>query len=706
MEKLSAIVLIAFRNLFASRLKTAIVGGIICAGAWLVVLGSSIIDSVSEGMRKSIVGSAAGDIQIYSAKSKDELAIFGGGLGDPDLAEIDDFTKLKAALEKDPNVKSVVPMGISGALVTSGNTIDLALAALRDAVRKMKAGDTSAAVKESYDAEKAHVKHIVQILQEDRKNAKALVDEKAQDPENAITLARAGSPEFWATFDADPYEHLEFLENKIASQAADADMLYLRYMGTDFDDFTASFDRLQIVHGTRVPEGKHGFMFANYFYEYFLKLKTAHRLDLMKDKIDDGHLLIATDPDLQRYVKMNTTQTREMTLQLDDIKAKKMTDMLQKELGSTEANLDALLATYLNTTDDNFHARYDFFYKNMAPLLELYRIRVGDMLTIKAYTKSGYVKSVSLPVYGTFEFKGLEKAALSGQINLMDLSSFRTLYGFMTPEALKELSELKKKAGTTEIARDKAEDELFGSAHAISAEATPGLINEDKEFAEGSAAKQLRDKELSDRVFTKEQMETGTVLNAAVFLKDNGKLAMRTAMKNLEALAKEGGYEVHAVSWSDSSGMIGKLVVVISAALWIIVLIIFSVALVIISNAMVMATLERTQEIGTMRAIGAQRPFLMSMLFVEALVTGLVFGSMGVLLGILTVKAIDIRGIHAWSDVMYFFFSGSRLFPFINPISVAVAFVIVLFVSGVSSFYPAWLAMRVSPRVAMQSGEE
>ena len=39
------------------------------------------------------------------------------------------------SLLKVPNVKAVVPMGISGALVTSGNTIDLALAKLRDAVQ-------------------------------------------------------------------------------------------------------------------------------------------------------------------------------------------------------------------------------------------------------------------------------------------------------------------------------------------------------------------------------------------------------------------------------------------------------------------------------------------------------------------------------------------------------------------------------------------
>ena len=55
---------------------------------------------------------------------------------------------------------------------------------------------------------------------------------------------------------------------------------------------------------------------------------------------------------------------------------------------------------------------------------------------------------------------------------------------------------------------------------------------------------------------------------------------------------------------------------------------------------------------------------------------------------------------------MYFFFSGPRLLP--DPRrrrTSIVALVIVLMVSAFSSFYPAWLAMRVTPRQAMQAEE-
>ncbi len=110
MEKLSVVVRIAFRNLFANRLKTVIVGGIVFFGALLVVVGGSFLDSLNDSMSRSVIGSVAGHIQIYSAKSKEDLALFGGPMGtDPDLAQLDDFAKLKAAIQKVPNVKDVVP---------------------------------------------------------------------------------------------------------------------------------------------------------------------------------------------------------------------------------------------------------------------------------------------------------------------------------------------------------------------------------------------------------------------------------------------------------------------------------------------------------------------------------------------------------------------------------------------------------------------
>ena len=193
------------------------------------------------------------------------------------------------------------------------------------------------------------------------------------------------------------------------------------------------------------------------------------------------------------------------------------------------------------------------------------------------------------------------------------------------------------------------------------------------------------------------------VLNAAVILNDPKKIPETIAA--IEAQGTTDGLSLKAIDWQKAAGLIGQFIDVARNVLYVAILIIFIVALVIINNAMVMATLERVREIGTLRAIGAQRRFILAMLVIESIVVGFVFGGLGAGLGAVLVGIIGKIGIPAKSDVLYFFFSGPRLHPFIGTSNVIAAFVIVLLVSAFSSFYPAWLAMRVSPRQAMQEDE-
>jgi ABC-type antimicrobial peptide transport system permease subunit len=604
-------------------------------------------------------------------------------------------------------------MGISGALVTSGNTIDLALEKLRNAVKARQAAATDAD-KARADAqiasEKGHVRQIVSVLQGDLKNAKAVLDERAIDPADSQAVARAASDQFWQDFDKDPFESLEFLENRIASQAADADLLFLNYVGTDFQSFQKSFDRLKIVDGTSVPAGKRGFLFAKYVYEEQVKLKAARRLDKIKEGLESQGETIAKDLDLQRMVRENVAQVREIILQLDATKTLDFRAKLQRELRSTETDVAKLLAAFFQTDDQNFRARYAFFYKNLAPSLELYRVRIGDSLTIKAFTRSGYVQSVNVPVYGTFEFQGLEKSTLAGALNLMDLVSFRELYGFMSGEKLAEIQQLQKSAGAHEVKREDAEAELFGSKPAADADAprtitattTPGVAPAMRDLGESLGGK-LQREEARSRVFPADEVERGVVLNAAVILKDPKKI--RETMAAIEAQGKQDGLTLKAIDWQAAAGLIGQFINVIRMVLYVAILIIFLIALVIINNALVMATLQRVREIGTLRAIGAQRRFILAMLVIESIVVGAIFGGLGAGLGALVVSLIGKVGIPAKSDVMFFFFSGPRLHPFIGTSNIVAAFIIVLFVSAFSSFYPAWIAMRVTPRQAMQEDE-
>jgi ABC-type lipoprotein release transport system permease subunit len=702
LDTLKVIVQIALRNLFASRLKTLIVGGIILFGSLLVVVGTALVDSVDASMSRSVIGSVAGHIQVYSAKSKDELTVMGSmAMESPDLTPIDDFAALRRTLLAVPNVKAVVPMGLSAATVIAGNTVDVVLERLRALARRKLAGED---VQAAYESEKDHVRQIITVLSAEVDNIRKIQSEKAIAQDDLAAVAKAVSPELWAGFDRDPYPALEFLENRIAPLASDADMLFLRYLGTDTDAFAQSFDRMKIVDGQAIPRGERGFLFSKWVYEQQVKLKTALRLDKINDGINKRSQTIARSEELQRWIKQNTTEVKEIMLQLDGQKTASFRRLLQGELGSQQSDVAKLLAEFFRVDDANFARRYRFFYDQLAPMLELYRVRIGDTLTIKSFTKSGYVQSVKLRVYGTFAFQGLEDSHIAGELNLMDMVSFRELYGFLTPERAREVQEIKAGAGMKEVSREQAEAELFGKPDlgraASGGSARP--VDEAEAALRSLAGRQQRAARASQS-YDPAQLEQGDVLNAAVIVKDPRRISQ--TIKDIEAAGAKAGIPLRAITWQKASGLVGQFVTMIRAVLYISVLIIFAVALVIINNALVMATLERMPEIGTLRAVGAQRRFLLGMLLVEALAVGVLFGSLGALLGAGIVGVIHAVGIPAANEILYFLFSGPRLHPSLSPANVIISLAIVLVVSAISSIYPGLLAMRVSPRQAMQSDD-
>ena len=691
---------IALRNLFANRWKTLIVGGIIGFGAFLVVLGTSLLDSVDHSMSRSIIGSVAGNIQVYSSQSKEDLDVMGGFNFDAnDIEPIPDFARVRQVLLSVPNVVQVVPMGINGSMVLSGNTVDQALAKLRQSVTEQAQGDPSPTLAQTLGDRKDHVRQIISVLKGDVENVKRLHDDQALITDDLGSVERAASGEFWADFDRDPLDHLEFLENRIAPLATDADMLFLRYVGTDPKVFAASFDRMKIVEGQAIPEGQRGFLFSKYTYEEQVKLKTARGLD----KIHEGRSVlgkkIATDEDLQRLVREASTQVKELLLELDAPKTRLFRGKLQAALHSSETDVGKLLGQFLNANDANFDERYAFFYKELAPSLELYRIRIGDTLTIKAFTRSGYVQSANLKVYGTFAFKGLEKSPQAGTMNMMDLVSFRELYGFMTDDRAKEIAAMRATSGAKEVSRENAENELFGAAAQAPPEAAPIAQDLGTQLS-GLAGSHRRDE---GRAYDPAQLEQGVILNAAVLLKDETQTEQ--TVQAIEAAGKSANLSLKAITWQKAAGLIGQFATLMRVVLYTAVLIIFVVALVIINNALVMATLERVREIGTLRAVGAQRRFILAMLVLESVAVGLLFGAAGTLLGAALIALLGRVGIAAGNDVMMFFFSGPRLYPVLASHNLLLSLSIVLVVSVVSSVYPAWIAMRISPREAMQAEE-
>jgi ABC-type lipoprotein release transport system permease subunit len=702
-DALRVLLRIAFRNLAASPVRTAILGAIVLVGSLIVVVGSSVLDSIDRGMRTSIQGSLGGHLQVYDARSEGTLELYGGLRGESLLEPIEDFAKVKEVLSKVPNVKQVVPMGIDQAMVAIGNVFDVALERLRDDARRLEAGEDGPELRRTYAAHQAHVRRMVELLHEEIAQARQIVDEGGREAgelkQQWEALQRAATDDFWEGFDRDRYARLELLENRVAPLAMDNAFTFLRYVGTDVDAFFQAFPLAEVVKGERIPTGRRGVLVGKQYAEEWLKLKNARRLDQLKDARDRRGKRIAKDEELQRWVRENRAGIREILLQLDPARADALAGLLRVPLGAPAGEgLEPLLVRLFATTDESFDRSYALFYDVVAPSLRLYRIDVGDTITIKAPSKSGYFSSVNVKVYGFLQFKGIERSGIAGMMSVLDLVSFRDLYGYLTAEKAAEIERLQRSMGARAVERDRAEAELFGGGglvgEARAAEIDEGALVRGGEEDRASAA------DLAARVYSQEELERGVALNAALILDDPRQL--RRTERDVRAAIREAGLGLNVVDWQQAAGLVGQFVTLLRVVLFTAVVIFFAIALVIINNAMVMATLQRVKEIGTMRAIGTQRRFVVTMLLVEIATIGVVFGLAGAALGALVVWGIRAAGgIPAVTDLLYFVFSGPALLPRLGALSVGASLAVVLVVAILSALYPALIAMRVTPVEAM-----
>jgi len=715
----------AVRNVLATPVRTIIIGLLVVFGTTLVVVGGSLLSALDRSMARSVVGSVSGHLQVWSDTARDKVDLFNAPVGTPDLGRIDDFHALKHELERVPGVEAVIPMGTDFATVFSGNLLDVKIAELR------KALETGDAPREAVVSE--HIRSMVQLLQNSGQNLKGFsrVEQLASD-----AIVRPGdvelalSDEFWArlgacstkpegapeaTPDVPPEEagceaSLEFLENKIAPLAMDETMLFLRYIGTDPQAFAKSFDMFEIVDGQMIPPGQRGFLMAKQMYERQVKHPVARRFDQIRERRERGDTIAGT-PEVRTMADQLARLSKEIVLQLDGPARATVTDALRAFLKSDLKDPTALATAFLTVDDETFDARNAFFYETIAPHVVLYKVRVGDTLTIRSVTRSGYMTAVNVKVYGTYRFKGLEKSMLAGVYNLMDLMTFRDLYGYMTEDRRRELAEIQTASGTRQVERAKAEDELFGQKEEAPADvgaplpappegqaAAPSGFDEFAgiDMKEGG---RRYDRELMNRVYSQDELETGVVIQAA--LKLDGMDRIPEAKAAIEALSTEKRLGLRVADWREVSGLVGKFIGVIWIVLVTAIVIIFLVALVIINNSMVMATLDRTREIGAMRAMGAQKRTILGLLTLESVVLGFGFGLLGVLLGSGLVLVLGQVGIPAFNDELYFLFAGPRLLPGLAPAHFLVAFAVVFVVTVASVFYPARLAMAVQPVEAM-----
>jgi putative ABC transport system permease protein len=106
-------------------------------------------------------------------------------------------------------------------------------------------------------------------------------------------------------------------------------------------------------------------------------------------------------------------------------------------------------------------------------------------------------------------------------------------------------------------------------------------------------------------------------------------------------------------------------------------------------NTMFTAVVERTQEIGIMKAIGARNSDVLSIFLIESGLLGLIGGIVGVLIGLGISYAVEVLGA-AWIGTPYL-----KMWWSWGLIISALAFSFI--VGALAGLFPAWKASMQKP---------
>ena len=138
----------------------------------------------------------------------------------------------------------------------------------------------------------------------------------------------------------------------------------------------------------------------------------------------------------------------------------------------------------------------------------------------------------------------------------------------------------------------------------------------------------------------------------------------------------------------------GILIFITSLAIW---------------NTMTMSVLERTGEIGVMRAMGLGRASAMFMFVVEALVIAAIGGVIGLVLGTIPALLLQTYGVSLGADMVDSMDMGemavsARMYGKLTVEMLVQGFVVGLLMALAGSFFPSLRAASISPVSAMQGG--
>jgi putative ABC transport system permease protein len=179
------------------------------------------------------------------------------------------------------------------------------------------------------------------------------------------------------------------------------------------------------------------------------------------------------------------------------------------------------------------------------------------------------------------------------------------------------------------------------------------------------------------------------------------------AIKELNAKFKELGIDANAMGWETAAASYTKTVAGINVFFNILVVVLAIVVFIIIMNTMTISIIERTSEIGTMRALGAEKSFVRTLFFTEASSITIVSAFIGIVLGLVIMGIFNSLNLSVGDNMIAkVILGGGQLHFSPTPAIILISFFGVAIGSLLSNIYPVSSALRITPLKALSKGGE
>jgi ABC-type antimicrobial peptide transport system permease subunit len=304
---------------------------------------------------------------------------------------------------------------------------------------------------------------------------------------------------------------------------------------------------------------------------------------------------------------------------------------------------------------------------------------------------SGSQMDIKAPVIGIIKYKKLDNfwgggGGGGGGYSILDLESFRECFAYNTVEdTITNITGEEKKI----FSSDDNLDSLFGRGSIV------------KNVDTGKAAYKIGSLKRKEKPVITNINEDAGVYNL-VFVKINKKYNPDRYLAIFNRDLSNANLGVKAISWKKAAGIIGDMSSIMKIILYVFVGILFFVAVIIITNTLSMAALERTTEIGMMRAVGADKNFVSGMFLGETAILSIVFGGLGIISGGVLSRifaALKISG--GTNGALEVLFGGDVLNPILNGWDIVGCIILLAFVTFLAYLYPNIVARHITPLEAI-----